>query len=203
MRVLASLAAFVALTATASAAQLTTFTTGNVTSIMKQSGAENITSGKDGGVAFVDFDYKGVSFRATLRLCDEGTTNNCEGVLFAAAFEAEVVDTVDVVNGFNSGFPILTATKPDSKTLAFTRFVLASGGIQDVNVAGNFGLLTAAPAIYAQFRKAQVVAMNGAGGVVQLSLPAGPAPALKSVKLSAEQWNHIMTLVPSKAALKP
>jgi hypothetical protein len=202
MRVLISLAASAVLAVTASAANLTSFTTGNVSAIMQATGATNITSGKDGNVPFVDFDYKSVSFRASLRLCDEGTTNNCEGVLFAAAFESDAVDSLDVVNGFNAGFPILTATKPDPKTLAFTRFVLATGGIQDVNVAGNFGLLSAAPAIYAEFRKSQVVAMNGVGGVALLSQPTGPAPALKPVRLSGEQWNRVMSLVPSKAALR-
>ena len=105
------------------------------------------------------------------------------------------------MNGFNAAFPVLTATKPDPKTLAFTRFVLATGGIQDVNVAGNFGLLTAAPAIYSQYRKSQVVAMNGAGGVAMMSQPTTAAPALKSVKLTADQWSRVMTIVPSKAAL--
>jgi hypothetical protein len=202
MRVLISLAASALLSVTASAANLTSFTTGSVSAIMQATGATNITSGKDGGVPFVDFDYKAVSFRASLRLCDEGTGNNCEGLLFAAAFESDASDSLDIVNGFNAGFPILTATKPDPKTLAFTRFVLATGGIQDVNVAGNFGLLSAAPAIYAEFRKSQVVAMNGVGGVALLSQPTGPAPAMTSVRLSSEQWTKVMTLVPSKAALK-
>lgn len=202
MRVLFSVAASVLLSLTASAAQMTSFTTGNVSAIMQATGATNIAAGTDSGVPFVDFDYKGVSFRATMRLCDEGTTTNCEGVLFAAAFESDAADTLDVVNGFNAGFPILTAAKPDSKTLAFTRFVLATGGIQDVNVAGNFGLLVAAPSMYAEFRKSQVVAMNGVGGVALLSQPTGPAPALKPVRLSAEQWKHVMALAPSKALLR-
>lgn len=202
MRVIASLAACVALTATASAAQITTFTNANVSSIMQQAGATNLTSGKDGNVSFVDFDYKGVSFRATLRLCDEGSSNNCEGVLFATAFESDAADSLDIVNGFNAAFPIMSASKPDSKTLAFTRFVLASGGIQDVNVAGNFGLLIAAPGIYSEFRKSQVVAMNGAGGVVQLSQPTGAAPALKPVKLTTQQWSRVMPQEPSKASLQ-
>jgi hypothetical protein len=203
MRVLISLAASALLSVTASAANLTSFTTGNVSAILQATGATNITPGKEGGVPFVDFDYKSVSFRASMRMCDEGTTNNCEGLLFAAAFESDAVDSIEVVNGFNAGFPILTATKPDPKTLAFTRFVLATGGIQDVNVAGNFGLLAAAPAIYAEFRKSQVVAMNGVGGVALLSQPTGTAPGLKSVRLSGEQWNRVMSLVPSKAALHP
>lgn len=201
MRLLTSLAASALLSMTATAAQLTSFTTGNVSAILQATGATNIKSGTDSGVPFVDFDYKSLSYRATMRLCDEGTTNNCEGVLLATAFESDGVDSLEIVNGFNSGFPALTASKPDTKTLAFTRFVLATGGIQDVNVAGNFGLLVAAPTIYAQYRRSQVVAMNGVGGVTMLSLPTAPAPSLKPIRLTGEQWIGFMKLVASKAAL--
>jgi hypothetical protein len=202
MRVLASLVACALLSASASAAKLTSFTTSQVAAIMQATGATNVTQGVDGDVPFVDFEYNKLNYRASLRLCDDGTTNNCEGLLLAIAFEAEAADTLEVVNAFNAGVPVLTSSRPDAKTLAFSRFIIATGGIEDTNVAANFGLLVAAPEIYAEFRKSQLVASNGVGGVVLLSQGAGRAPALRPARLTNEQWRRVMTVKVPKATLR-
>ena len=67
--------------------------------------------------------------------------------------------------------------------------------------SSTFAFVIAAPGIYSEFRKSQVVAMNGAGGVVQLSQTTGAAPALKPLKLTAQQWSRLMPQEPSKASL--
>ena len=201
MRFLVSLAATAALALSASAAPMTTFTSDNVQSFLKKAGATNIEPETNGGVQFVHFEYKGLKYSTSVRFCDEGTTKNCTGLLMAIGFEADSSDSLEVLNSFNYGFPIATAVKPDPKTLVFGRLVTSIGGVEEGNVAANLGLLIAAPQVYGEFRKTQVDASSGVGSTVLLSQNAAPAPSLKPVKLSADQVNSLMKLVPAKEKL--
>jgi hypothetical protein len=146
MRFLVSLAATAALTLTASAAPLSSFTNDNVQAFLKKAGATDIESESSGGVQFVHFSYKGLKYSSSIRFCDEGTTKNCSGLLLAVGFEAEAADTLETLNSFNYGFPIATAVKPDSKTLMFGRFVTSLGTVEEGNIAANLGMLIATPA---------------------------------------------------------
>jgi hypothetical protein len=200
MRFLISLAATTAMALTASAAPITTFTSENVKAIVTAAGGTNIKTESTDGVPYVNFDYQGLKYSASIRFCDKGTTKNCQGLLLAIGFEADPADTLETINSFNYGLPMVTAVKPDANTLAFGRFVTSIGGIQDSNVAANLGMLVASPSIYAEFRKTQVVASTGAGATVMLSQNAGPAPALKPVQLTPEQLTGLMKLAPEKLA---
>lgn len=201
MRFLVSLAATAALTLTASAAPLSSFTSDNVQALLKKSGATDVKAESSGGVQFVHFDYKGLKYSTSIRFCDEGTTKNCTGLMLAAGFESEPADTLETINAFNYGFPIATAVKPDSNTLMFGRLVTSIGTVEEGNVVANLGLLILAPTVYGEFRKTQVVASSGAGSTVLLAQGSAPAAAFKSVQLSAEQVNALMKLVPSKEKL--
>ena len=198
MRFLISLAATAALTLTASAAPLASFTNDNVQAFLKKAGATDIESESSAGVQFVHFSYKGLKYSSSIRFCDEGTTKNCSGLLLAVGFESEAADTLETLNAFNYGFPIATAVKPDSKTLMFGRFVTSLGTVEEGNIAANLGILIATPQAYGEFRKTQVVASSGAGSTVLLAQSAAPATALKPLKLTADQVNSMMKLVPSK-----
>ena len=201
MRFLISLAATAALTLTASAAPLASFTNDNVQAFLKKAGATEIEPEASGGVQFVHFSYKGLKYSSSIRFCDQGTTKNCSGLLLAVGFEAEAADTLETLNAFNYGFPIATAVKPDAKTLMFGRLVTSLGTVEEGNVAANLGLLIAGPQVYGEFRKTQVVASSGAGSTVLLAQSNAPAAALKSVKLTPEQVNSMMKLVPAKEKL--
>lgn len=201
MRFLISLAATAALTLTASAAPLSSFTNDNVQALLKKSGATDIETESNGGVQFVHFSYKGLKYSSSIRFCDEGTTKNCTGLLLAVGFEAEAADTLETLNAFNYGFPIATAVKPDAKTLMFGRLVTSIGTVEEGNVAANLGLLIAGPQVYGEFRKTQVVASSGAGSTVLLAQSSAPAAAMKSVKLTPDQVNSLMKLVPAKEKL--
>lgn len=198
MRFLVSMAATTALVLSASAAPITSFTGDNVKAMLTDAGATNIKSETNAGVPFVNFEYQGLKYSASIRFCEKGTTKNCQGLLFAIGFEADAADTLDTINAFNFGLPMVTAVKPDASTLAFGRFVTSIGGIQDSNVAANLGMLVATPQIYSDFRKTQVVASSGAGATVMLSQGSSPAPALKSKELTAEQISGLMKLAPEK-----
>jgi len=201
MRFLISLAASAALTLTASAAPLASFTNDNVQAFLKKSGATDIETESSAGVQFVHFSYKGLKYSSSIRFCDEGTTKNCSGLLLAVGFESEAADTLETLNAFNYGFPIATAVKPDAKTLMFGRLVTSLGTVEEGNVAANLGLLIAGPQVYGEFRKTQVVASSGAGSTVLLAQSSAPAAALKSVKLTPDQVNSMMKLVPAKEKL--
>ena len=201
MRFLISLAASAALTLTASAAPLASFTNDNVQAFLKKSGATDIETESSAGVQFVHFSYKGLKYSSSIRFCDEGTTKNCSGLLLAVGFESEAADTLETLNAFNYGFPIATAVKPDPKTLMFGRLVTSLGTVEEGNVAANLGLLIAAPQVYGEFRKTQVVASSGAGSTVLLAQSSAPAAALKPVKLTPDQVNSMMKLVPAKEKL--
>lgn len=201
MRFLISLAASAALTLTASAAPLASFTNDNVQALLKKSGATDIELESSGGIQFVHFSYKGLKYSSSIRFCDEGTTKNCSALLLAVGFEAEAGDTLETLNAFNYGFPIATAVKPDPKTLMFGRLVTSIGTVEEGNVAANLGLLIAGPQVYGEFRKTQVVASSGAGSTVLLAQSNAPAAALKPVKLTPDQVNSMMKLVPAKEKL--
>jgi len=201
MRFLISLAATAALTLTASAAPLASFTNDNVQAFLKKAGATDIEPEASGGVQFVHFSYKGLKYSSSIRFCDQGTTKNCSGLLLAVGFESEAADTLETLNAFNYGFPIATAVKPDAKTLMFGRLVTSLGTVEEGNVAANLGLLIAGPQVYGEFRKTQVVASSGAGSTVLLAQGNAPAAALKSVKLTPDQVNSMMKLVPAKEML--
>jgi hypothetical protein len=201
MRFLISLAASAALTLTASAAPLASFTNDNVQAFLKKSGATDIETESSAGVQFVHFSYKGLKYSSSIRFCDEGTTKNCSGLLLAVGFESEAADTLETLNAFNYGFPIATAVKPDPKTLMFGRLVTSLGTVGEGNVAANLGLLIAGPQVYGEFRKTQVVASSGAGSTVLLAQSSAPAAALKPVKLTPDQVNSMMKLVPAKEKL--
>jgi hypothetical protein len=201
MRFLISLAASAALTLTASAAPLASFTNDNVQAFLKKSGATDIETESSAGVQFVHFSYKGLKYSSSIRFCDEGTTKNCSGLLLAVGFESEAADTLETLNAFNYGFPIATAVKPDPKTLMFGRLVTSLGTVEEGNVAANLGLLIAGPQVYGEFRKTQVVASSGAGSTVLLAQSSAPAAALKPVKLTPDQVNSMMKLVPAKEKL--
>jgi hypothetical protein len=201
MRFLVSLAASAALTLTASAAPLASFTNDNVQAFLKKAGATDIELESSGGVQFVHFSYKGLKYSSSIRFCDQGTTKNCSGLLLAVGFESEAADTLETLNAFNYGFPIATAVKPDAKTLMFGRLVTSLGTVEEGNVAANLGLLIAGPQVYGEFRKTQVVASSGAGSTVLLAQSAAPTAALKPVKLTPDQVNSMMKLVPAKEKL--
>lgn len=195
MRYLAAIAATALLGFQAHAATIDTFNLNTASAILAASGGKNIKSEVIDNTTFINFDLDGLTYSTSLRLCSDDKSKGCLGFLLAVAFEADGTDTLDIVNQFNANAPWETAVKVDSKTIAFGRFVLAAGGIEPANVAGNLELLKLAPELYFKFKKQSVVASNGPGNTAVLSMPMGANGqniTMRPVKLNAVQLRALM-----------
>ncbi|MEQ1752811.1 MAG: hypothetical protein ABL973_01615 [Micropepsaceae bacterium] len=193
MRYLAAVAAIALLGVQANAATFDTFTESKATAILSAAGGANVKTEVIEGTTFISFDMDGLTYSSSLRLCDKDKTKGCLGLLLAVAFEADGTDSLEVINRFNTGAPFETAVKVDEKTIAFGRFVLASGGIEPANVAANLAVLKAAPSIYFELKKSQIVASNGPGGsTTMLSQNARQIGPLRPVRLNQAQLRILM-----------
>ena len=179
------------LAAPAMSATITTFTPDNVKAIVAAAGGTKIEQKVIDDVDYVMFDYNGLSYAASTRFCDAGTKKNCAGLMLSIAFQSDSSETLELINTFHQSAPLATAVKLKGNLIAFGRFVLATGGISDVNVAGNLGLLVAAPQLFAKFKGSQVVASNGVGSTVLLSQPGNAVPELKNVKMTDKELTSL------------
>lgn len=179
----ATFAALILADAPASAADVTAFTAESVAAIAIGLGGTNVES--KGSLTV--FDLNGQKYVFSRELCQKDDPSKCIGLLMASGFKTTPQDTVEVFNDFNKSIGFVTAVKLDNNTMAFGRFVVALGGITADNVKANFGLFSAAPELYNEFVKSQVVSSIGTGGQVLLAQPTAAPAKLQPVALTAEQ----------------
>ncbi len=175
----------------ADAANITAFTVENVSSIITEVGGTKIEVSKDADVTFINFELGGHTYSYSIRTCDIAPeVPGCLGLLMAIGFGMDTPYSLETFNGFNQSFPLVTAVRIDSKTLAFGRYVFSAGGLTRNNIAGNMGLVIGAPQAFAAYLKSQVIASNGQGNT-NLSL-ADTANKLRPVKLTSAQVRRLL-----------
>ena len=187
----------------ADTANITAFTVENVSSIITEVGGTKIEVNKDADVTFINFELGGHTYSYSIRTCDiSPEVPGCLGLLMAIGYGMEPPYSLETFNGFNQVFPLVTAVKIDSKTLAFGRYVFSAGGLTRNNIAANMGLVIGAPQAFASYLKSQVIA-SGAPGNANLSL-AGAATQLRPVKLTRAQVRGLLddTIVRSNLQLR-
>ena len=175
----------------ADAADIAAFTVENVSSIITEVGGTKIEINKDGDVTFINFELGGQTYSYSIRTCDIAPeVPGCLGLLMAIGFSMESPYALETFNGFNQSFPLVTAVRIDSKTLAFGRYVFSAGGLTRNNIAANMGLVIGAPQAFAAYLKSQVIASRTPGNA-NLSLPDG-VTGMRPVKLTPAQVRGLL-----------
>lgn len=175
----------------ADTADISAFTVENVSSIITEVGGTKIEVNKDADVTFINFELGGQTYSYSIRTCDVSPkVPGCLGLLMAIGFSMETPHSLETFNGFNQSFPLVTAVRVDSKTLAFGRYVFSAGGLTRNNIAGNMGLVIGAPQAFAAYLKSQVVASRTQGNA-NLSLADG-VTGMRPVKLTRAQVRGLL-----------
>jgi hypothetical protein len=194
MRILSAAGAalmFLNLSAGAGAADIKILTADTLTAIATAAGGTNIQRKDSGdGQALIVFQLEGKTYVFSLELCDKDDKSKCGAVLMATGLKGSASDTHEIINDFNATVGFLTAVKLGD-VIAFGRYVVVLGGISAENTGVNFGLVTLAQDLYAEFLKSRVVASTGAPGQVLLSQPDAAPAVLQPVALTPEQMKSM------------
>jgi hypothetical protein len=200
---IAALAAAVAALAAAVAAAQSTFTTAapsppithftveNVSEAVRELGATNVSTARHESVSFVNFDYNGLPFSYSIRICDAAPElgPGCVGLLMAIGIDlSDQPRPLELVNSFNRSFPMVTAVIFDDKKLALGRFMFSVGGLSKDNLKANIALFAAAPAIFAKHVQSQLVASAESGPARFTRVSAGLS--LRPVHLAPQEINR-------------
>lgn len=198
MRILTAAFAAVAIAASAiagpaTAADIATFTPENVKAIVADAGGTNITTESSDGITFINFEWNGLPFSYSIRLCDSKGAGGCVGLLMAIGLQTEESYSLETLNTFNRNVALATVVQIDAKTIAFGRFVVSAGGITSDNVKANMVLVGIAPELFVRLLKSQVVASTdpaASGKTLPVNMPAPSAP--KAIRLTPKAMNSIM-----------
>ncbi len=138
------------------------FSEANVTSVLTRLGAADVKRVKvEGDIIVIEYTANGMPFRAVLLHCDNPP--GCLGLLLGIPLKFEGATlSHDIINGFNENYPFGKAHRIDNgAVVVFTRYVIADGGISEINLGINIAVLAAMPSVFAKYMQTQIVASVG------------------------------------------
>lgn len=122
----------------AQAADISYYTPENISAILKELGATDITvSTSQSGTKFIKHKFEGFTYAFSLHLCPEGKPG-CLGMALVASFAPEPNQTFELttVNSFNASRVFAQAHVAD-RNIYLMRYIICDGGVSDVNVKSN------------------------------------------------------------------
>jgi hypothetical protein len=179
--------ALFAITPSATAANVASFTAENVKTMVTEAGGSNVKS----GLTFVNFDLNGVPFTYSLQLCDPKGKTGCAGVLMAIGVSLDKAPSLETLNSFNRSIPLVTVVQLDSKTVAFGRFAVAVGGMSSENIKANKQIVAVGPELFVRHIKSHVIAGAGTQGQA-VTVSTAPEEAPKPIALSPQAMSQLV-----------
>lgn len=138
------------------------FSEANVSSVLTRLGAADVKRVKvDDDTIVLEYVANGLPFRAVLLHCDQAP--GCLGLLLGIPLKLEGTTVAnETVNGFNENYPFGKAYRVDNgAAIVLTRYVIADGGISEINLGINIAVLAAMPSIFVKHMQSQIVASVG------------------------------------------
>jgi hypothetical protein len=191
---IAAALAFIGSTASSRAAEgepalIEHFTADNITAMLTELGAANVTSKVDGKVTRFGAEINGIKLFLAIGFCEPG----CTGLLIGSAIDTggQRYPAETLIN-FTRDYPPTPALTLNDGTLVIGRAVISTGGIGPGNGRANIALLAATvPVLIEHLKTSQVVASREQPGAQLSTKTAG---ALRTVHPTPEQIREISAI---------
>lgn len=136
------------------------FTPENVTEVMKDMGATDISTRKEEKFTAVDATINGQIISLGIQQCKDRP--GCMGLLVAGVFSTDGKDIpAQTLLDFTGKYPPTPAILLSNKDVAVVRAIISLGGIRVANLKYNIGLLVGTLPIFAQQLNTALISSNG------------------------------------------